>query len=80
MAISRLDANQVLQRIFDENTQSLKAVSDSTLTPASYDEIDLGYTGSDITTVTYKKEGSPVATLTLTYDAPGGNLINVVRS
>jgi len=48
------------------------------LVDVSYDEIALGYTGSDLTTVTYKKGGTTVATLTLGYTS--GNLTSVVRS
>lgn len=44
------------------------------LVPLQYDFIDLNYTGTDITQVLYKTGGSGgtlVATLTLTYSAPG---------
>jgi hypothetical protein len=53
------------------------------LVPVAYDSISLGYTGSDLTTVEYYVgglAGTLVATLTLTYDVPGGKLIGVVRS
>jgi hypothetical protein len=43
-----------------------------------YDSIDLGYTGSDLTTVTYKSAGVTVRVLTLTYS--GGNLTNVTQT
>jgi len=48
------------------------------LVPEEYDEAVLGYTGADLTTVTYKLNDAVVATLTLTYDA--GVLQRVVRS
>ncbi len=51
------------------------------LVPEEFDFIDLGYTGSDLTTVTYKTGGSggtTVATLTLTYSS--GNLDTVTRT
>lgn len=48
------------------------------LIDVSYDEIVLGYTGSDLTSVIYKKASTTVATLTLSYTA--GNLTGVVRS
>lgn len=51
------------------------------LVPEEYDYIQLGYTGSDLTTVTYKIGGSggtTVATLTMTYSA--GILQTVTRS
>lgn len=43
-----------------------------------YDSIDLGYTGDDITTVTYKKAGVVVRVLTLTYTS--GNLTNITQT
>ena len=46
-----------------------------------HDYIALGYTGSDLTSVTYKtggSEGTIVATLTLAYS--GGNLVSVTKS
>lgn len=53
----------------------------SSLVPAAYDYISLGYTGSDLTTVVYKTGGSggtPVATLTLAYT--GSRLDSVTKS
>lgn len=50
----------------------------SGLVPESYDEIGLSYTGSNLTTVTYKKASATIATLTLTYS--GSQLTNVLRS
>lgn len=43
-----------------------------------HDEIALGYTGTNLTSVVYKLAGSTVATLTLSYS--GSNLTGVVRS
>lgn len=51
------------------------------LVPEKYDSIILGYTGSDLTTVTYKTGGlggTTVATLTLAYT--GGRLDSVVKT
>lgn len=52
-----------------------------------YDEIDISYYGTtnNISTVVYSKDGSPVATLTLTYSvqppiANDANLVNVTLS
>lgn len=53
-------------------------VSLSPLIPEQYDELELGYTGDDITQVVYKDGGTTVATLTLGYS--GGRLTSVVRS
>lgn len=43
-----------------------------------HDEIVLGYTGTNLTSVVYKLSGVTVATLTLGYT--GSNLTSVVRS
>lgn len=53
----------------------------NSLTPNVYDYISLSYTGSNLTTVTYKingASGSTISTLTLAYS--GNNLISVTRS
>jgi hypothetical protein len=50
------------------------------LAPTEHDRIELGYTGTDLTSVVYKLAAATVATLTLTYDVPGGNLITVVKT
>jgi hypothetical protein len=44
-----------------------------------HDYVELSYTGSDMTGVTYKLGGTTVATLTLTYDG-SGNLLTVTKS
>jgi hypothetical protein len=46
--------------------------------PERYDELVLGYTGSNLTSVVYKLLGVTVGTLTLSYT--GSNLTGVVRS
>jgi hypothetical protein len=43
-----------------------------------YDEISLGYTVDDLTTVIYKLASVAVATLTLSYTS--GNITNVIKS
>lgn len=48
------------------------------LVPKVYNEVVLGYTGTDVTTVTYKQSGATVATLTLTYTS--GLITGVVRT
>ena len=65
--------DEVAVRIFDEVANSL--------VPNSYDYIELGYTGDNLTSVVYKKGGSGgtiVATLTLAYS--GDNLVSVTKS
>lgn len=61
----------------DSNRALLVSIN-SVLTPAKFDTIELGYTGSDVTTVTYKLATVTVATLTLTYTS--GNLTKVERT
>jgi hypothetical protein len=56
---------------------SLPWVAAQPLVPVDYDEIVLGYTGANVTSVTYKKASSTVATLQLTYT--GSNLTGVKR-
>lgn len=56
---------------------ALKVEALNQLVPETYDEIVLGYTGSDLTLVTYKLDSETVATLSLTYVS--GNLTNVSR-
>ena len=48
------------------------------LAPSTYDRIGLGYTGVDLTTVSYFLNSVRIRTLTLTY--AGGNLTQVTRS
>lgn len=43
-----------------------------------YDEINLSYTGSDMTSVIYKYQWNTVSTLTLSYVS--GDLVNVTRT
>ena len=60
-------------RVFDSIVNSL--------VPSEYDYIELGYTGSDLTSVVYKKggvSGTTVSTLTLGYS--GGNLVSVAKT
>lgn len=75
---SQLDANQVLQASFDDDLETFKSVDASSLIPCEFDEVDLSYTGDDLTQVVYKKDSVTVATLTLSYSS--GNLTNIVRS
>ena len=50
----------------------------SSLVPYEYDNLVLGYTGSDLTSVVYKKSTTVVATLTLGYT--DGKLTTIARS
>ena len=59
----------------------IKVEDVSSLITEPYDYIALGYTGDNVTTVTYKSGGSggtTVGTLTLAYS--GSNLTSVTRS
>ncbi len=51
---------------------------DNAFAPTRYDQIELGYTGSNLTSVIYKLLGATIGTLTLSYT--GSNLTGVVRS
>lgn len=48
------------------------------LVPAEFDQINLGYTGDELTQVVYRQDGTIVATLTLTYT--NGRLTGVQRT
>lgn len=50
----------------------------SALVPKQYDELVLGYTGSNLTSVVYKFQTATVATLTLGYT--GSDLTSVVKT
>jgi len=51
---------------------------DNAFAPTRYDSIEMGYSGSNLTSVVYKLLGATVGTLTLTYS--GSNLTGVARS
>jgi hypothetical protein len=51
---------------------------DAGFVPPTYDQLILGYTGTNLTSVTYKLAGATVGTLTLSYD--GSTLSGVVRT
>lgn len=44
----------------------------------SYDQIDLGYSGDNVTSVTFKEDGTTVTTLTLAYS--GDNVTSITKS
>jgi hypothetical protein len=56
----------------------VSGISEGAFAPSRYDEIVLGYTGDNLTTVVYKLLTATVGTLTLTYT--GARLDKVVRS
>ena len=76
-ARSRLDQVVTrLQALEDRFDDPLAVVQG--LVPTEYDEISLSYTGDDLTGVTYRQDGTIVATLTLSYT--GSRLTGVARS
>lgn len=80
MSNSKLDFPQIIKTVYDKDLDALKMTpAGGTLVPENYDKIELAYTGSNLTTVTYKLSGATVATLTLGYDG-ADNLISVDRS
>lgn len=62
----------------EQGAQSVPWLVSSPLVPVDHDEVALGYTGQNLTSVVYKKLGATVATLTLGYT--GSQLTSVVRS
>lgn len=80
--ISKQDADQVIRLSFDDAAQALKTIGvGGTLVPEEYDAIALTYVAAgngagEIETVTFSKDGSPIALLTLTYD--GVNRLSTV--
>ena len=73
-----MDATTIFRAVYDETTSSFKVTDISSRVPADYDEIDLTYTGDNLTTVEYLKDSAVVATVTLSYS--GSQLTNVVWS
>lgn len=72
--------NQVFPLPAGTNTIG-KVIRADALVPLAHDFVDLGYTGSDLTSVVYKTGGAggtTVATLTLAY--AGGNLDTITRT
>lgn len=81
MSMTNLDADQVTRTVFDDDTESFRTINVSGLVTEEFDYIALGYSGSDLTTVTYKTGGAggtTVATLTLVYS--GANLVSITRT
>lgn len=76
---SKLDAGQVLPHAFDDSENALRFIDGSALVPVGYNRIELQMTGSNVTTVIYKKDGVVVATLTLEYDI-NNNLTSIERT
>jgi len=76
------DASGDSQRALVDSSGYAQITLQNQLVSEYYDFIDLGYTGSNMTTVVYKSGGSggtTVATLTLTYDV-SDNLDTVTKS
>lgn len=76
--LPKIDFPNVLRGAFDPAAGAIKFIDTSQLIPTAYDSIDLSYSGTSVTGVVYKLDGSTVATLALTYT--GANLTNVTRS
>lgn len=75
-------ARILIGRTLDSSTDSVTTNEANKLVPEEYDYIELGYTGTVLSTVTYKTGGSggtTVALVTLTYDS-NGNLETVTRT
>lgn len=87
MALSLMDAPQILQQVSDDANAALRVTPLNSLVRVAYDYIALTYVASgdgvgEIETVTYKSGGAAgtiVATLTLAYDT-NNNLASVTLS
>lgn len=82
--LKKLDFQQIIRSTYDESSNSLQTQSMGSLVPEPYDELVLTYVTAgnglgEIETVTYKKDGSTIAVITLGYDG-SDKLISVVRS
>lgn len=86
--MSALDADQVIRKsavnLSNGSTGQQVMVIGGSLVTEEYNEIDLTYVASgpgtgEIQTVIYKKNGTTIATLTLTYDG-SNRLSTVIRS
>lgn len=74
------DTSTILDQVNTAGDASaeLRVIAMNSLVPNMFDAIGLGYTGDDLTTVTYTLSGVTVATLGLTYT--NGKLTAVVRA
>lgn len=71
------DGSSIYRQVIDATgAAKVKGISD--LVGTNYDSFDLAYSGSSVSTITYKLSGVPVATLTFNYT--GGNITNVTKS
>jgi hypothetical protein len=75
--MSQLDADQVLRKAYNDSTETLDFSIGNSLVPEEYDDIQMFYTGSDLTSVLYYKQGVQVAEVSLEYNS--GNLSRARR-
>lgn len=73
MADKKSNPQQIIQSVYDPQSDSINVSDIGNLVPNRYDEILLSYVGqnSEPSTVVYKLEGLAVATLNLEYDING---------
>lgn len=62
----------------EQGSNSVPWVASTPLAPENYDRVVLGYSGDDVTAVTYYQGATVVTVLTLAYS--GGNLVSVSRA
>lgn len=75
-------AGDILQAEHDENVDAKRIIDITNLVPDSYDYIEMGYSGSNMTSCTFKSGGSTgsiITTLTFTYDS-SGNITSIEKS
>ena len=73
--ISQLDANLVIRKAWNDQTDTLDFSMGNSLVVEEFDDSQMGYTGSELTSVIYLKDGAQVAELALEYTL--GNLTRV---
>lgn len=69
-----LDPGQIERAVFDKEKVAKRVIALSNLVWEDYDQVSLAYISSgngvgEIGTVIYKKDSTPVAVLSLTYDS-----------
>lgn len=71
---------QILNRAFDETTNSLRSFGGDLITQA-YDRVDVSYPSSTTEVYTFRASGVVISTVTVTYtDSTKENISSVVKS
>lgn len=80
MADKKSSPQQIVQSVFEPESNSISVRDSTNLVPSRYDEMILTYdnTNADPSSVTYKLESVTIATLGFEYDSRG-RLVRVYR-